>query len=314
MPLKMTNRIQEIDYLKGVLIILMIIFHLVYIADTYPYLKKIVYTFHMPAFLVISGYLANINKNAKSFFRTMLWIFIPYAVMELGYVVMSSILPVREAVGQITPHLLLSKVFMHPLGPYWYLHTLVLCSSIYYIVFKALPLSVLARVIIMALTLYLMAEKLHLLAFSSAVYFMIGIVIHQSKQLFTSIFKPSAWAIIPLAILIFYPENLDRMSLGGMAIIYLSLSTLLFAYRYTPAKAKNVAFFLGRNTLSIFLFSPIFTILSKFLVPLFLFDKTGICFTLISVTFVIAGSLSIAWLIDKLNLARFCFGKPRVIA
>ena len=49
----MESRVKEIDYLKCIFITLMIIFHLVYIGDKYPYAKQIVYTFHMSAFLII---------------------------------------------------------------------------------------------------------------------------------------------------------------------------------------------------------------------------------------------------------------------
>lgn len=48
----MESRVKEIDYLKCIFITLMIIFHLVYIGDKYPYAKQIVYTFHMSAFLI----------------------------------------------------------------------------------------------------------------------------------------------------------------------------------------------------------------------------------------------------------------------
>lgn len=85
----MESRVKEIDYLKCIFITLMIIFHLVYIGDKYPYAKQIVYTFHMSAFLIISGYLANNRKDARSFLRKFLWIFIPYACMEAAYTVMS---------------------------------------------------------------------------------------------------------------------------------------------------------------------------------------------------------------------------------
>ena len=50
----MRRRIDGIDFIKAIMILLMIAFHLVFIGDTYPYAKQIVYTFHMPAFLVIS--------------------------------------------------------------------------------------------------------------------------------------------------------------------------------------------------------------------------------------------------------------------
>ena len=97
----MESRVKEIDYLKCIFITLMIIFHLVYIGDKYPYAKQIVYTFHMSAFLIISGYLANNRKDARSFLRKFLWIFIPYACMEAAYTVMSHFLPVRESVDAI---------------------------------------------------------------------------------------------------------------------------------------------------------------------------------------------------------------------
>lgn len=98
----MKQRIKEIDYLKCTFILLMIVFHLVYIGDKYPYAKQLVYTFHMPAFLIISGYLMNINKSLRAFLHTMVWIFIPYAIMESGYIVMSAILPVRERVEELS--------------------------------------------------------------------------------------------------------------------------------------------------------------------------------------------------------------------
>lgn len=63
----MNSRVKELDFLKCIFIILMIIFHLVYIGDSYPYAKQVVYTFHMSAFLVISGYLNNVNKEIKVF-------------------------------------------------------------------------------------------------------------------------------------------------------------------------------------------------------------------------------------------------------
>ena len=92
----LSGRMNEIDYLKCVCILLMVIFHLTYIGDKYPYAKQVVYTFHMPIFLLISGYLTNIGKSIKEFLKKYLWIFIPYAVMETSYAVASCLLPVRQ--------------------------------------------------------------------------------------------------------------------------------------------------------------------------------------------------------------------------
>lgn len=291
----------------------MITFHLVYIEDKYPHLKKIVYTFHMPFFLIISGYFFNIKKKTNSFFKGILWIFIPYAFMELGYVLMSSILPVREKVAEITLWTILDKVFISPMGPYWYLHTLVICGIVYYIVYNYIRLSMISRLIVLSLSLFIISYAFGMLSFANALYFIIGTAIHQSKLSFLAIFRPSALALIPLVILCSFPENLNKFSLSGIIITYLAVSLFLFLYNYTPKRIKQMSFYVGQNTLIILLFSPIFTILSKMFIPFFSFDQTGICFMCVAVIFTITGCIGIAKIIDWANLSRFCFGKEQIL-
>lgn len=305
----MGHRIKELDYLKCVFIILMVIFHLVYIADTYPYLKQIVYTFHMPAFLIISGYLTNINKTPKAFLVAMCWIVIPYVLLEASYVVMSSVLPVREKIAELSAAVLIEKIFVKPIGPYWYLHTLVLCSLTYYFVFSICrKLSGISRLIIVGLSLLAICHYLNLMSFGQAIYFMIGIAIHQSKNTFLNIFRPSALAIIAIVILSFWPENLDRSTLSGIAITYFAISFLLYAYRYIPNSLRQKSCYIGQHTLIILLFSPIFTILSKSILPFLSFDHTGLIYMFIATTFTISGCFLIAWILDSLKLSRFLVG------
>ena len=130
----LSGRMNEIDYLKCVCILLMVIFHLTYIGDKYPYAKQVVYTFHMPIFLLISGYLTNIGKSIKEFLKKYLWIFIPYAVMETSYAVASCLLPVRQGLKELSLPAVIEAIFVSPVGPYWYLHTLILCALLYYVV------------------------------------------------------------------------------------------------------------------------------------------------------------------------------------
>lgn len=311
--MKTTNRIKELDYLKCVFIILMIVFHLVYISDKYPYAKNIVYTFHMSAFLLISGYLVNIQKNTKVFFRDIMWIFIPYMFMEIGYVVMSAILPVRKVVHELTLGVVLHKVFIAPMGPYWFLHTLVLCNVVYFLVYKYIKANALSRLIMVGLVYFLLSYGFHLLSLSNAIYFLVGIALFQSGQYFLSIFQPSLFAIIPFTLLCLFPSNLDRSTLGGFAITYLCISFLLFLYTYFTNCLKRFFSFIGQHTLIILLFSPVFTILSKSYLPLFSFDPSGILFMIVSVIFVVIGCLFIAFLIDKLHLSKLCFGKERLL-
>lgn len=310
----MNRRVEELDYLKCIFIVLMVAFHLVYFSELHPYAKRIVYTFHMPAFFVISGYLLNVGKGIKAFFSSMLWIFIPYAFMEMGYVVMSSVLPVRERVAEVSAWVLFQKTFIGPMGPYWYLHTLILCSVTCYAVYRILSkFNQASRLIITGLCFAALSYGLHILSFPNAMYFMAGVIICQTKQNFVSVFQPTFLSIIPLALLCCFPENLDRATLAGIAITYLAISFSLYLYRYTSEKIKRVSCFTGRNTFVILLFSPVFTILSKAFIPLFAFDSTGLIFMSFAVVFTIGGCFALAWLSDKLRLSRYCFGRAKIV-
>ena len=309
----MNSRIKELDFLKCIFIILMIIFHLVYIGDSYPYAKQVVYTFHMSAFLIISGYLNNINKETKAVGRSLLWIFIPYVIMEAGYVVMSAVLPVREKVDELSAGVLLYKALIAPMGPYWYLHTLILCNASYFLIYKVTDKwKGIIRFIILGIFLYILSE-LRLLTFANAIYFLAGVAIQQSGLPIIRVFQPSFLSVVPLVILCCFPENLNRGTLAGVAITYLVISLLLATYTYLPEKVKRLSLCIGSNTLVILLFSPVFTILSKAYLPLFAFDATGICFMIVSVIFVICGCFGMTYVLDRLHISPYFLGKKRML-
>ena len=306
----MKKRVYEIDFLKCVCITLMVIFHLVFFADKYPYAKQIVYTFHMAAFLIVSGYLSNANKDPLAFFRTLLWLFIPYAIMESGYVLMSSILPVREPVADLTLLFLFEKILLSPIGPYWYLHTLILCSAVYYIVYLFTNrLNEISRLICLGLAYYALSLFCPSVSFYNAMYFGMGVLVSHSRLRFTDVFRPSLLALIPFILFCFIPELLNRALLSGVVITYLVISFLLYLYRILPDSVRRVSAFVGRNTLAVLLFSPLFTMLSKLYVPLFSFDPTGILFMLTSVFLALSGSFLIAFLMDKMRVSRFFCGR-----
>jgi len=299
----MEHRIKELDYLKSILILLMVAFHLVYIGDKYPYIKQIVYTFHMPAFLIISGYLTNVQKDIKSFMRKLLWIFIPYLCLETGYVLMSHILPVRENVPEISSSILLHKIFIKPLGPYWYLHTLIICSLLYYLTFRYTRMKTISQVILLGLGLFAVSYWGGIIVLANAIYFLAGVIIKQSKLPFIRIFQPSLLALVPMILLCCFPDNLNRGILAGITITYLAIIISLYAHSY----------FIGRNTLVIFLFSPLFTILCKMFLPFLFFEPTGILFMIISVAITVSGCIVIAWSMDKLHFSRFFFGQDAIL-
>ena len=309
----MEHRIKELDYLKSILILLMVAFHLVYIGDKYPYIKQIVYTFHMPAFLIISGYLTNVQKDIKSFMRKLLWIFIPYLCLETGYVLMSHILPVRENVPEISSSILLHKIFIKPLGPYWYLHTLIICSLLYYLTFRYTRMKTISQAILLGLGLFAVSYWGGIMVLANAIYFLAGVIIKQSKLPFIRIFQPSLLALVPMILLCCFPDNLNRGTLAGITITYLAIIISLYAHSYLSKGIRQCSYFIGRNTLVIFLFSPLFTILCKMFLSFLFFEPTGILFMIISVAITVSGCIVIAWSMDKLHFSRFFFGQDAIL-
>lgn len=310
------KRIEELDFLKCVFILLMIVFHLVYIGDKYPYVKDWVYTFHIPAFLLISGYLMNVEKPITSFLYSMLWISIPYSIMEIGYVIMSSVLPVRGGVDHVTWQLLVDKVCFDPMGPYWYLHTLIVCGLSYFIIARLLGgfINTFPMLITLSLIFLGLSYELDLVAPSSAFYFIIGIVIKQTGTNFMSFFRNSWWALIPLVLLSVYPSNLNRFTIPGVLITYLVICVILAAYKFLPGCIQKFCSYIGRNSLLLLLFSPIFTMMVKPLVSVFSFDSTGVLFLFTALLITVSGSFGLTWAMDRLGVSRFFFGKERALS
>lgn len=306
------GRLDELDYLKCVMVVLMVSFHLVHISDTYPYAKQVVYTFHMPVFLILSGFLMKVEKDVRPFLRTIFWFLVPYLVMESGYTLMASVLPIREHIDQLTPLVLLDKLFVSPLGPYWYLHTLILCGLTYYGVFRLKRLSLLSRWIVMGLAFAFYAY-VGLVSLDLSLYFLAGAVVRHSGLPFLSVFRASWLSLPALLLLVVHPSNVQPYTVGSVLIVYLVMSLLLAVYPFVPGAVRRGMLFLGRNTLIVFLFSPIFTILCKPLVPLLSFDASAMLFLVVSLAVCLTGSIAVGWLLDRCRVSPLMFGRQRVV-
>lgn len=300
------KRIEEIDFLRGILIILMVLFHLVYIGDTYPIAKRIVYSFHMPAFLIISGYLTNTNKTPRSFARSMMWIVVPYAIMESCYIAGASYFPITEHIDGLSLTVFFDRLVFHPLGLYWYLHTLVICSSAYYIVvYRLKRLDLLSRLILCGMLLYLLS-CLEIVGLSNAIYYTIGVAIRQKGLSFGYIFKSNLCCLVPIPFLC-CSDNLNSSTIEGYAMTYFMMCSLLCFYK---RRTVSPLVFIGINTLPIVLFSPLFTILAKSFQPIMLsVDSSGLLFAIAATVFTISGCLAIAMIMDYMGITRFFIGR-----
>ncbi|MBQ7451394.1 MAG: acyltransferase family protein [Prevotella sp.] len=305
----MKQRINELDFLKGVLIILMISFHLVYFSELHPYAKQVVYTFHMPGFLIMSGFLMNVSKPWKAVLLSMLSYAVPYAIMESGYIAMASVLPIREHIDHLTVPVFLDRLLLHPIGPYWYLQTLIICGLLYALVSRLPRLTTVTRLLTLGIAFYILADCLGIMAFGCTMYFLAGVALKHSNIPFTNVFQPSALSIAVFTLLALHPCNLKMQTAGGALMVWLIISSLLFIYKYTSGKARATLLYLGRNSMPLFLFSPIFTFLCKPLVPYLRFDTTGLIFLFLSLIICISGSLCVDWIMRRTGLSQLFYAK-----
>jgi putative acyltransferase len=307
-----TTRIEALDYLKCLFVLLMVAFHLAYFADGYPLLKQWVYTFHMPGFLLISGYLMRVDKTLHQFSRTLLWLAVPYLILESSYITLSAFMPVRDGIEQLTLSTFADKFFLHPLGPYWYLHTLILCGIGYFIVWKRRNYSTISRLILLGFY-FAGLSFVPLVAWDASLYFFLGVVIRQSKLSFLQVFRPSWLAFIALLWLGCYPETFHKGSLGGLITVYLVISAALAVFPHLLPSIKRAALFLGRNSLALFLFSPIFTMVCKIFIPYLAFDSSRLLFLALSLPLCVLGALAVCKVLDALHLSPWVLGREKAL-
>ena len=309
----MRGRIHQLDYLKGIFILLMVTFHLAPVYENYPVLLAAVYTFHMAAFLIISGYLANIDKDVPNFCRGMRRLVIPYVVFETIHLLLvflfGNAMHSNTSVASLTLPWVLDKILENPSNPYWYLHTLIISTVIYYVVYKILKLKSMTAFIITGLLLYGLTLFITRLHWVNVICFLIGVLISRSGKSFLEAIPSSPLALLPLCILFSYRENYHTGTFAGITITILVISFLLFAYKYVGNGTRRLLHYLGSNSLAILVFSPIFTVITKMAVPFFSFDPTAICFAVVALTFVVVCCLCCAWLSDRLHISQYLFAK-----
>ena len=246
-------RIEELDYLKGILITLVVLFHLTYFSTEYTLAKQFVYTFHMPAFLVLSGWLMNIEAPLPHFGRMILKILLPYIVFESGYIVISALKMVAVPIAELNVSTFLYHFFASPVGPYWFLHTLIICAVVYKLWHTIFASSTSKQAIAMVLTIWVLAQYVHIISFASGCFFIAGAILRRSNIHITNVLSPNILALIALVVLCTNPAFFVEESLSGIAIVYVMMSVMLLVYNLSPHFLRSKVCYLGQRTLPIYL-------------------------------------------------------------
>lgn len=303
----------EIDVMRAILIILVILVHIVNFGDLYPNIKNGILSFMMPAFLFITGYLVNINKKLSAFCVYILQIFLPYFIMVMGYIILSIYLPVRDGIKVFDFNTVTRVLFVTSIGPYWFLRVMMYCGILYYISFQAVKtLSKEAKFCIFATLLILVSQLTPLLHIKAVVYYFFGAGVKQFVGDFSKIYRKSLWAIIPFSLLV---VNTDFWNWGSLSVGLCVIFFFCFAGKfadYLHGKALDYTVYIGRNTLPIYIFHPIFTMAAKFSLPIFSFDPTGIIHALLTLIVSVIGCIALARFLDFTKLS-YIFGRRKIM-
>lgn len=325
----MKQRNTDIDWIRAILIILMILIHIVSFGNAYPQLKAGILSFMMPTFLIITGYLVNIEKSSKEMGRYLMCLALPYVIMVTSFSVLSYFIPVRDGITELSLSQICEKIFVTSIGPYWFIQTMIICGILYYVSFKGAiwgtlrqgktTMSTTTSLFIFA-TLLLLQSKTPALSPSAATYYFIGAVLRQCHIGFDRIFRPSPVALLLWLLLLGMEEWYDWGTLAIVFSCWCCISSLMWIHSLikrlqdnaSVQKTEATLLYIGRNTLPIYLFHPIFTMAAKFYHPLFSWDRSEICFALVTIFIAIAGSIGIAKMMEKTHLA-YLFGKGKML-
>ena len=310
---EMSNKkITEIDFVRCVLMCIVILVHIVSLGELYPSAKTAAFTFFMPSFLIITGYLVNIDKNLRQFSVYILRIALPYIIMVTAFSLASLVMPVRDGLSELSVSALAERIFVTSIGPYWFLYDMIVCGVAYYAVFSIAPrsLGLASRLSVFACLLYVEAWFIPLLTFGDASLYFIGVALRQMGVGFVRAFRPSFFSLLPFSVLIVQRDLWNKWLC--LLLPFFAISFLVWCHDVFPSRIRSLMNYLGHNTLPIYIFHPIFTMLSKFYLPFFAFDSTGILHAMATVFLSFLGSILIAKALDKTGISRI-FGTKALI-
>ncbi len=297
------------------LIIAVILVHIANFGDMHPEVKSIILSFLMPTFLLVTGYLVNIEKSKREFAIYLIRLFLPYSIMVIGFSVLSYYLPVNDRLTDMTVKAIITKVFITSIGPYWFLQTMIICGVVYYTCFYFLRghLEMISILLIFCFSLIIVADSTQFLSIKAIPYYFLGAALRQAHISFTFFFRKSPFAILPIIDLLSHAEMRDWESIHILTVVYCLVSFLSWLNGILQTWGiYQPMLFIGSNTLSIYLFHPIFTMLAKYYLPLFDFDSSGVMHAVITVIIATTGSLLIAYIMDMSRLS-YLFGSRALL-
>lgn len=127
------ERCSSIDYIKGCLILTVIVGHILLGSLDANIIRYVIYTFHMPAFIFMSGYLLNIEKIGQLCIDQL---FVKYwHRMLLPWIIAWLVYTAIDVYGKLSLDAVLNNV-INPFYHLWYIPSLFMMITIVWIAFR----------------------------------------------------------------------------------------------------------------------------------------------------------------------------------
>lgn len=330
----MKDRLAEFDFIKGIMISLMVFGHISYVGtfkEEFKIINFLIYQFHMPVFLLMSGYFMNSKNSLWQNFKKIKYIAYLYFIFTSIYIFLLYFLHIlgistSNQVEQMTLLFFLKQVFFNPIGAYWYLHNLV----IYYLFFCAVNHCFSKKninlLIVMGIISILLLFYGDYFGFRhvSAIFLFLGMILKNQRIKFLKGF----WLIVPITIILInqwmnFNPVINNNSIYRYIIYQLPTSLILTIVMIGFLISVGKIFldyvlirwitFLGINSLSILLFHAYFINCFKLFDQIFIkIDSSGLLYVSATTICSLLLSISISWILDFLKVSKFVLGGNKI--
>ena len=329
-------RYKYIDQLKGFLIILVVIAHVserYFLFDLYPkytYFFRIVYNFiyafHMPLFIMISGFLYSLSYVGKNYeinkhkiLNHELNLIIIYIIFSF-FAYFTKLFFNRYVLETISSWHILGIVY-NPIGHLWYLHTLIILYFFNTIILiKKFNHKVLLFIFIL---LQISSSYVHPYLpnvinnfLKYEFYFYIGLLLSKKRLVvFSNPHKNNILGLVSvffliLALVLFdtRPDNIKILQLP----IGLGISLFLFSFFYMHDHLLSIFEVTGKKSLEIYLLSQYPLTLFKILLPKVPF-LNGIFSLFINSILTLSLVFLFIWLLNQLHIYNYLFYPLKIL-
>ncbi len=319
------TRISWLDSSKGFAILLVVLGHIAdgYLrAELFPenayefeVLHNLIYSFHMPLFFILSGYIfyraycSEIEKQLLHFKRQLfniVWVYVGFSILQWIFKMFFSS---NVNMAYTVKDLLLLPI--KPMAPYWYLYIMLFFYMICYLVCKKEIKSIYVWCVAVAMNLTAQCVKWdvifpmeQLLYFF--VFFYLGVQISRGGLQKKMLLPFATAALLAIAYIIYAGVNLEDEKLFGFGALEISMTCILMFMNAPILSKSRLLNLCGRYSLEIYVMHCFITAANRSI--LWKFGLTHVVANVL-VNFVMAVFIPIlvAWILKKLGLHKIIF-------